>query len=140
MTKRQVPDANGRRRHGLPYGFAEVAVASLLVAAAYCGAWACSIEPAPHATAAQASAGKGHPARHGRHARGRHTDAQKGHGSASARQEEAAQGQGQGAPAPKGKLAIDGDASLSAAPSVASLRQAIFDFEARGYVVGICAR
>lgn len=125
MTRRQVPDTDGRRRHGLPYGFAEVAVASLLVAAAYCGAWTCSIEPALHAPAAQDAT---------------QAAAQDARGSASARQAETPQGQGQGAPAPKGKLAIDGDASLSAAPSVASLRQAIFDFEARGYVVGICAR
>lgn len=120
MTHRQVPDANGRGRHDLPYGFAEVAVASLLVAAAYCGAWACSIEPALRA-ATQAAA-------------------QDARGSASARQVGAPWAQGQDAPAPRGELAIDGDASLSATPSVASLRQAISALEARGYVVGVCAR
>ena len=125
MTHRQVPDANGRGRHGLPYGFAEVAVASLLVAAAYCGAWACSIEPALRA-AARVDAGKATVARHVRHAHGRQVGAPRA--------------QGQDAPAPRGELAIDGDASLSATPSVASLRQAISALEARGYVVGVCAR
>lgn len=117
-------------RHGLPFGFAEVAVASLLVGACYTGVYQAALAPAP----ARQTTGRTGAATHGASHHARKASAP--HGTLPSHSTHQVGGAALGA---SQDLEFAGASSFAGGSACTRLLQTVTAFEQKGYHLGIYA-